>query len=452
MSRILLLGAGPLAADPRVSAGPAFRATQFILPLRGAGHEIVFASLAGPDADNAAEKPIAGGGTMIEFSPEAMFHGAALRRLGERLRPQAIVGCGTILADYAAARLSDLAPTWIDLYGDPIAEIQAKAEAYPELDLRSDLRHVASLYQACLRRADRISAVSRAQSHAVVGCLGLVGRLNASTAGQSLVHTIPCGVLPRFGAVAATRRFRGVKCAQDDFLVAWGGSYNTWMDSDLLFDGVTRAMERLPQLRFVSTGGGSAGYNEKVYERFAERVRSSPHAGRFHLFGWIGRDEAEAIHRECDVGLNIDRWCYEGVLGARNRIINFLDLGVPVATTILSEVSRDLEAAGGVIPLPLGDANALASTLVDLCSHPERLRQTAARGQAFVRERYEFRRTVEPLLEWAAAPRRAGDYRAEGKRDTPVADRMDFDAAEAFSSRPSWARRFLRRLKGRLSR
>ena len=249
-------------------------------------------------------------------------------------------------------------------------------------------------------------------------------------------------------------RFRGVECPEDAFLVAWSGSYNTWIDPDMLFEGLCGAMEKVPRLRFVSTGGGSPGYNEAIYETFKARAEDCPLSDRFHFLGWLSRDEAERIQRECDLGLNIDRWCYEGVLGSRNRIVNFLDIGVPVVTTILSELSRELESAEGVIGVPLGDAEALADALVDLSESPDTLEESASRGQQFTRENYSIERTAAPLLEWAASPKRAGDYDPDGGYANGVCALTDFDAVEEQLIRLSpgnkgWR---IRKILGRLGR
>jgi glycosyltransferase involved in cell wall biosynthesis len=384
-----------------------------------------------------------------------MMDGKALRALAENVKPDAIIGCGTIMPSTAAARLSDLAPAWIDLFGDAIAELQSKAEMYPDGPNDEELHHVWRMVQRCLRAGDRFSTLSTAQMHATIGALGLLGRISGKTAGAPMVHSIPCAIMPRESSgESAPPVFRGVKCPQDAFLVVWSGSYNTWIDPDLLFDGLCGAMAQSSRLHFVSTGGGSPGYNEDIYAKFKTRAESCALSDRFHFLGWIPRDEAERIQRECDVGLNIDRWCYEGVLGSRNRIINFLDIGVPVVTTILSELSRDLEAAGGVIGIPLGNPARFAETFAALSESPEKLRESASKGWAFVRENYSIEKTTLPLLEWAASPVRATDFDPDGGYANGVCALTDFDAVEEqlirIQSGAEGGR--IRRMLGRLGR
>lgn len=430
MSTILLVGVGPLATDPRASSGPQFRTTDFWQVLRSAGHVVHLASLGGDDVADSPERALEGGGKMREFSPDAMLNVDALRQWAMMLKPDAIVGCGTTLPGAAAGRLNDIAPVWIDLAGDPIAEVQVKARAYPDEPYETLLHHVWKLTQTCLRKADRLSGVSRAHCHALIGMLGLLGRLNRETADAPMIHNLPIGPPPRLTPTSQIRlsRLRGVKCPDDAFLVAWSGSYNTWIDADLLFEGLSLAMERIPTLHYVSTGGGSAGYNEGIYAQFAERVNSSPLADRFHLLGWLDRDEAEAIHAQCDIGLNVDRWCYEGILGARNRITAFLDLGLPVATTALAEISCDLIVCGGALEIPLANPQGMARTLENVVQDRGLLIHSLEKGRAYLREN-SFLACATPLLAWARQPVRAGDFRSEGYANA-VAERTDYEAID----------------------
>ncbi len=410
MSRILLVGVGPLAIDPQAASGPHFRTTLFWQCLHGAGHELFLASLGDEHANGLSEEPLPGGGVMRQFSPAMMLDVKPVRDWAVQLHVNALIGVGTIMPASTAAQLNDVAPVWIDLAGDPIAEVQSKAEAYPEQNCDALLAHVTRLTEICLRGGDCFSGVSHAQSHAMVGQLALLGRLNARTAGQVMVHKLPNGACPRLPAPAAgAPLFRGVDCPRDAFLVAWSGSYNTWMDEDLLYRGLIAAMQRDERIHFVSTGGGAEGYNEGIYGRFRQHVESGLYRERFHLLGWIARDRAEAIHAECDIGLNIDRWCYEGILGARNRIVSLLSLGLPVATTVLAEVSRELVQAGGAFEIPLGHSAAMADLLVKLSAQPQQLSESLQRGRKWL-ARNDFQAFARPLLDWAEKPVHAGDY------------------------------------------
>lgn len=448
MATILIVGVGPLGTDPRAASGPQFRTTLFWQALRSGGHVIHLASLA--DADS-TEQALDEHGRMAGFPARAMMDVQPVESWARALKPDAIIGCGTILPAATAARLRHLAPVWVDLAGDPIAEVQSKAQAYPGEPYETLLHHVWKLTQTALRGADRLSGVSRAQCHAMMGQLALLGRLNRETADQPMIFRLPNGPQPRISAFAESASvFRGVECPPDAFLVAWSGSYNTWVDIDLLYAGLVAAMEHVPSLHYVSTGGGAAGYNEGLYEQFCRRVEGCPHRERFHMLGWLDRDKAESIHRECDLGLNIDRWCHEGILGARNRIVAFLDLGVPVATTPLAEISTDLIAADGAIEIPFADPQGMAAVIAALVQDRQRLKTSLDNGRQYL-ARNTFLASSQPLLQWAQSPARSGDF---GTRNV-VFERTDHEMLETLLSERHMAAQGslgqrLRRLRERL--
>ena len=160
---------------------------------------------------------------MRHFSPAQMLDVEPVRQWAMQLNVDAIIGMGTVMPDATAARMRDIAPVWIDLTGDPLAEIQSKAEAYPDESNELLRVHVTRLMEHCLRGGDRFSGVSQAQCHALIGQLGLIGRLNQATAGQQMVYSLPIGAAPVLHKnESAPPIFRGTQCPTDAFVVAWG--------------------------------------------------------------------------------------------------------------------------------------------------------------------------------------------------------------------------------------
>jgi glycosyltransferase involved in cell wall biosynthesis len=269
-----------------------------------------------------------------------------------------------------------------------------------------------------LARADRVSTVSRRQEEAVLGQLGFVGRLNRRTAGRRLTSVVPCGM--DAGADAAGQAAPPAETAPcekkgaGEFRICLGGSFNTWMDVATLASGLERAMARRSDIRVIVTGGATPGYSEGLYESFVERMKASGLEGRFEFHGWLANEAVDDVHRSCDVAINCDRWTVEGVFGSRNRIVQWLRLGVPVITSLLTEVSEDLAGAGGVIPFEIGSAESLADAILRTAGDPRGAAESLERGRAFVRREYNFERTVRDALEWAAAPEFAPD-RAAGR-------------------------------------
>jgi hypothetical protein len=181
------------------------------------------------------------------------------------------------------------------------------------------------------------------------------------------------------------------------------------MDPDTLFAGLTEAMQHAPQIKFLSLGGGTKGYDEAIYMRFVEKASQSPFKAHFIFKGWVPFTDVPAYYRECNLGINIDCFSYEAVLGSRNRVLQFLKYEVPVLTTRLSEITDLLWREGYVVSFDVGDAHSLAKELLSAIDRPATLRAMARKGRAFVAEQFGFTKTLEPCLEWVENPTRAPD-------------------------------------------
>ncbi len=427
MARLLLIGCCPLPCESgQAATGPGIRTWQFLKPLLDAGHRVTALCLRGQGAYDGLETPV----VRSEPLPGLVFYNMAveqfadlrtMRKLARDLHPDAILGVASILPNAMAAQLSDIAPLWADVFGDAISEIQIKASRYPEQSSADELFHVWKLLNQVLKTADKFSTLSNPQHHALLGQLALMGRLNRHTADYELVYTIPCGVEVAGEGVKPTastasgpapeheQRIRGSEVGESDFVICWSGSYNTWMDADTLFAGLTEAMQHAPQIKFLSLGGGTKGYDEAIYERFVEKVSQSPFKAHFIFKGWVPFAEVPAYYRECDLGINIDCFSYEAVLGSRNRVLQFMKYGVPVLTTRLSEITELLWREKCVLSFEVGNAHSLAEELLSAIKGPARLRAMARKGQAFVLEQFEFAKTLKPCLEWVEHPARSPD-------------------------------------------
>lgn len=427
MARILLLGCSPLPCEPgQAATGPGIRTWQFVKPLLDAGHHVTALCLRAQGSYDGLETPVVrselvAGLAFYNMAVEQFANSGTMRRLARESRPDAILGVASILPNAMAAQLSDMAPLWADVFGDTMSELQVKAPYYPEESSAEELFHVWKLLNRVLKSADKFSTLSNPQRHALLGQLALMGRLNRHTADYELVHTIPCGVEGAgeeenraASAVSASapeheHLIRGTEVDTSDFVVCWSGSYNTWMDADTLFAGLTEAMRQAPQIKFLSLGGGTKGYDETIYERFVEKAMQSPFKENFIFKGWVPFSDVPAYYRECDLGINIDCFSYEAVLGSRNRVLQFLKHGVPVLTTRLSEITELLCHERCVLGFEVGNAQSLAQELLSAINAPARLRSMARKGQAFVLEQFEFAKTLTPCLEWLQHPARSPD-------------------------------------------
>lgn len=407
MSRILVVGIdGVDGCEGRVDLGPSRRTRQFASAIADAGHDVVILrlgrSVRRPVSMRQSERS-AGGRVIEEVSAAAdrFSHGEG-QELIRNIAADAVVSATIHASSLAARAVADDVPLWVDVFGDPMAEAQAKAVVDGH-DLA--LARYWEALVAAIDRGDHFSAVSHVQAHALLGQLGLAGRLTRASAGSELVSVIPCGAERLDGNEGASAIERA--WPREAFLVLFSGSFNTWCDVETMFAGVETAMDADADVHFVVTGGAVPGHDERTYAEFHARLRRSRHCGRVHVLGWVDRARLASVYARADVGLNIEKPLYERTLGAENRVVEWLRHGIPAVTTAASESGRELVRLGLAFAARSGDPDALARLLVDLSRKRDRVRMMGRRCAEYAEHTCSFAVTARPLVEWCASPRLA---------------------------------------------
>ncbi len=404
MARILLIGSGPLPHEnPERLGFPELRTEGFLRVLLEAGHEVHLLQLG-------EHEDVLGPGEVVVEGYPAPFQrlrvveesGTWLEVAGawrEEVRPHVVVSAGPYNPARVAALVVDEEPLWVDVPGDPYAEAQAKTAHIAgegDFDPTAEMR---AAYAAAYARADAFSTISHAQRHALIGQLGVLGRLPAAPTGRPWVHVVPAAM--RFGAmpVAPPRR----RAPGSELVVALSGGYNTWLDADTLLQGLLLAMNEVPGLRVISTGGGIPGHHTDTYEGFRILAQASPHASRFTFHGWVPHRAVPELLGAAHAGICLDRPGHEPELGTRTRVLFFLHQGLAVLATPRGELTRELTGLRMVYPVRPSDPHHLVSGLVHL-SEKGQDGQQVRRAQGFLLGRYSDEQVLRPLLEWLEAP------------------------------------------------
>ena len=413
MSRLLVAGLSPLPFESaRMSYGPGIRTWQLAWSLARAGHEVRLVAMRAPGYDHAAapgrEERSA---VRIERVSDVAFRDPSrMRRVVRDLRPDALVGA-SLYGSAALAPVAEGLPFWADQFGHAMAEAQAKAS----LEGRNwPVAHAWSLLAPVLRAADRVSVVSERQRYAAIGELGAAGRLTAETCGYEFTAVIPCALVPVEETPPRApgpreRTVRGRLVPESAFVVLWSGGFNVWSDVETLARGLEAAMGREPRLHFVATGGPIPGLDSSTWERFQELVLRSPQRERFHLEGWVPGDRVAGYMEEADLGVLADRPVYEGLLGSKNRVLQWMGAGLPVLYNRLGDLGDLLADRALGLTFAPGDPGGLAERLTWAAGHGEELRRMATRAREVAQRELTFEATARPLVEWAADPRRAPD-------------------------------------------
>lgn len=403
MTRVLLVAMGvPSFLPARRHAGPGLRAAHFAKALRAAGHDVLVVAVLAEDepVPDTSASPVP-----VLFTTEKLLPGDEMRRRLDAFAAEAVVGV-TAYAAALAVRLRTNAPLWADVFGDLMAEAQAKA-ARSGNDW--SLVHFWTLMRVVLEHADRFSAVSVAQGHALLGQLGLAGRLSARTAGEDLVAVIPCAAEPAFSTPSRDEARAALGLATDAFVLLASGGVNTWCDVDTLAAGVAAAMRENDRVHLVVTGGAIPGHDETSVIRLTDGLREAD-AARVHVLGWIDDGQLATVYAAADLGLHIEEKLAERVLGGENRVVEWMAHGLVAATTAQSETGRQLVDAALAWEVAQGDASALARVVREAASAPSLLRERGAMGRRWVATHRGGVQTAAPLLRWCLAPCSSRDH------------------------------------------
>ena len=425
MSRLFVLGVGPLPFEERIKVyGSSLRTWHFIQPLLDQGHEIRLVAMQLPDPyheENLPQISKIERDNLSYYSVNELYVFMDINYLQmhcDEFQPDAILGINTHAAAQACKLKTDK-PIWADLNGWVMAEAQMKAAIYKDDNF---LNYFWAQEEPIIKRADRFSTVSIPQKYALIGELAAFGRLNRRTFGYDFVEHIPNAVNSD-ELIIGEPLLRGKKVQDDDFLVLWSGGYNTWTDVDTLFNGLQEAMSQNPRIKFISTGGNISGHDDFTYRDFQQKIEQSPYKDRFILLGWISSKDIPTVYSECDLGLNIDGLNYEVVFGARNRLNSMLRSGIPVLTTLGTEVTEILNDHQLALSFERGNPKSLAEQILWAAQHRGEIKSMGAQGQTFVLSEWSRVKTTLAVQAWAKNPTHSPDWNTK-RVETDAAHRL----------------------------
>lgn len=407
---VLLVGIGPLPApQTRRLCAYNLRTAKLAWHLRRSGVELEVCAV---DLFPEGEPAPRTSGSLVgpcELLPDGEAGRAHLLRRISTHPPRAIVATGGKAATMVC-EINPGLPIWADLPGWLMSEAQLKAEHDGD-------DHALAYYgyqeTTVLRRADKVSVVAEAQKQVTLGELALLGRLGRRNSGHELLHRIPSlgfdwGPLLSEAGAGARDVAAGIVPGGAPVLL-WSGSLNLWTDLGWLEPLLGELMAAVPDLHFVATGRRIAGYNDGPCDALERIVAAAPYHDRCHLLDWLPFADAMGWVRRATLGLCVDGDNIEVPYGSRTRVVEMLAQGLPVAATVGTELTRELAAAGAIVPLEPADraswASRIATVLVDGTARGE----LAKTGQRLVLAEHGLDACCAELVAWARAPRLAPD-------------------------------------------
>jgi glycosyltransferase involved in cell wall biosynthesis len=202
--------------------------------------------------------------------------------------------------------------------------------------------------------------------------------------------------------------------------VLWSGSYNTWSDVRTLFEGLEGAMRVNPRIHFISTGGEIPGHDEKTYRELTDRIARSALRDRFHLEGWVPAETVNSYWAESDLGVLTEQPIYEGLLGSKNRIVQWMGFGLPVAYNRMGDLGDLLETRKLGLTFRPGNSAELTERLLWAADHPAELKRMAELSKDYVARELSFEGSTQELVAWAASPRHSPDADYKGRISSPA--------------------------------
>lgn len=355
-----------------------------------------------------------------------------IRKIVSEVKPNAIVTTNTFPSSIVCTLNIDT-PIWSDLNGWIMAE--AQAEAFSKKN-NAFLSHYWSLEKNVIKRADKISTVSKAQMHAVYGELAGQGRLNLETFNEKFVFHIPnlreknTRKSNNNYKEELENRFQELKKIPIEGVKAfWLGGYNNWADIKTLFRGLEKGMEENSNLYFISTGGKISGISEGNFAHFKDLIKKSRFRDRFIFLGWVDIKEIDKLLKYVDFGINVDLDCPETTFGARNRLNELISYEVPVISSLGSEVAQEINDNGAGYTFKSGSVEEFSEKLDEMCNLHKKgeLKSKFGSGiESFNREFSDLNKWHEDLFQWLEKPERSGDAFLKIKVDKKISLRGGF--------------------------
>jgi hypothetical protein len=409
--KLCIIGSGPWPLEEgAVVTGPSIRLRQFVEPLLAARHEVLVVLL----EDRLREQiPIAGALAATALPPEEIMNPAVIREVMDLYFVEAVLGVGSLMPAAAAGELATAldVPCWVDLFGDPVAELHAAQLRQGGLPDTMARDHVWKLMRSALLRGDAFSTVSAPQRHALLGQLGLLGRYGTDWDICRRISEIPCAVPDSWTEDAGLPPFPEVLSElgmnEQSRYVFFSGSWNVWLDETSMAKALAAAMHADEELRFVTCGIPTGPAGEQIRQALMNDMREFRDAGRVSELPASHLSQESALLAWAGACISLDRPIPEAELGSRNRLLSMVRWGARPVISVEAGIEAELMAEGLAAGIVDGNWERAGKEIVAACARtPEEREQDRHLGLDWLRS-VTFEATAKPVLSWIArgAPR-----------------------------------------------
>lgn len=416
-SRVLIITGDPIG--PKM-AGPAIRAWHMATAL-ATTHSVTLVSLAKVDAVDAPFR-------VVHVAPGDDRSMGALER-----ETDIIVFQGLAMALFNSIRKSNKIIV-CDIYDPMHLEHLEQGRDLPRAQWDRQVLDATEVLNEQLLRGDFFLCASERQRHFYLGQLAALGRINPTNYEtdpdlERLIAVVPFGLGSTFPA-HDRQVLKGVVpgIGADDRVLLWSGGLYNWFDPKSLIRAVAKLSSRRPTVRlfFQGTKHPHPGVPEMAIVAESRALASElgvlDRAVYFNA-SWVDYRERHNYLAEADAGVSTHFAHVETTFSFRTRILDYLWAELPMVVTAGDHFADLVEAEGLGIVVPPNDVEALTAAL-ETVMFDEEFRAEAKQNIRRVREDYAWEVVLEPLVDFAASPRRARDLAgSDGATGGPVRTR-----------------------------
>lgn len=238
-----------------------------------------------------------------------------------------------------------------------------------------------------LRLLERLELHLYASATAVV-CVtrAFIDNLERRGISPAKLHYVPNGIVPSMwqGASRRTGRAR-LGLSPDEVAVSYVGTLGMAHGLGTVLDAARLVEDEAPELRFLIIGDGAER------QQLEARVQSM-RLGNVTFTGLVPHEEVAGVMAATDIALVTLRpsETFKAVLPS--KMFEAMAAARPIVLAVEGEAKAVLEASGGGVAVPPGDAISLARAIVSLARDPERRRAMGLAGAAYAAR--EFNREV----------------------------------------------------------
>jgi GT2 family glycosyltransferase len=271
-----------------------------------------------------------------------------------------------------------------------------------------------------IAKADFFLCASEKQRAFWLGQLAGLGRVNALTYDadnslEDLIAVVPFGLeseLPVQTRHAIKGAVPGI--GMDDKVLIWGGGIYNWFDTETLIRAMRTVADAHPDAKLFFLG--VAHPNPDVPEMaIVTRTRQLSDelglTGRNVFFNrdWVALDDRHNYLLDADAGVSTHYEHVETMFSFRTRILDYIWARLPMVTTG-GDSFADLIASEPLgVTVPEQDVDTLAAAIERVLYDDDFRRLTKERLDV-VREDFTWERVLQPVMRFAAHPRKAPDH------------------------------------------